>query len=77
MRACACARVAVLAYRCTESTSRIDNVVHAVRPVIVSYDTLYLNHSVHYNTIVAISNILNLNVDFVSPSCTLLAREWR
>ena len=41
-----------------------------------TFDSRYLNHSSHYDVIVAISNIINIDVDFVSPSCTLPSRVW-
>ena len=43
---------------------------------VFTFDSRYLNHSSHYDVIVAISNIINIDVDFVSPSCTLPGRVW-
>jgi len=45
---------------------------------VFGYDSLFLGHSGMYNTIVGICNIINLDVDFVSPSCLLSAGEiWK
>ena len=41
------------------------------------FDSLYTEHSQHYNTIVAICNIVNIDVDFVSPSCLLQGGVWK
>jgi hypothetical protein len=38
---------------------------------------MYTEHSSHYDTIVAISNLINLNPDFVSPSCIMDGGVWR
>jgi hypothetical protein len=45
---------------------------------IFTYDDMFAaKHSTHYNTIVQICNIVNLDVDFVSPSCMLPSGDWR
>ncbi len=45
---------------------------------VFGFDSLYLGHSPIYNTIVGICNIINLDVDFVSPSCILSAGSiWK
>ena len=44
---------------------------------VFGYDSLFLGHSSIYNTIVGICNIINLDVDFVSPSCLLSAGIWK
>jgi hypothetical protein len=43
---------------------------------IFSFDQIYNEHSAHYQTIVSICNIINLDVDYVSPSCLLSDGVW-
>jgi hypothetical protein len=40
---------------------------------VFTFDTRYLNHSDHYNVIIAISNIINIDVDFVSETKSAFA----
>ena len=44
---------------------------------VFSFDTKYVKYSQAYQGIVSFCNIINLNVDYVSPSCILPGREWR
>ena len=45
---------------------------------VFGFDSLYVLHSSTYNNIVQICNIINLDVDFVSPSCLLSTGEiWK
>jgi hypothetical protein len=44
---------------------------------IFTFSEMYRGHSVYYWTIVDISNIINLNVDYVAPSCLLTDAVWR
>ena len=44
---------------------------------VFTFSEKYRNHSVNYLTIVDISNIINLNVDYVAPSCFFKDSTWR
>jgi hypothetical protein len=41
------------------------------------FDDSYKRHSTAYKTIVSITNIVNLDVDYVSPSCLIPSGDWR
>jgi hypothetical protein len=43
---------------------------------IFTFDQSYNYHSAQYDTIVSICNIINLDVDYVSPSCLLSDGVW-
>ena len=44
---------------------------------VFTFSEKYRDHSVLYRTIVDISNIINLNVDYVAPSCFFKTSTWR
>jgi len=48
-----------------------------IMSTVFTFSELYRGHSSHYMTIVDISNIINLNVDYVAPSCLLNDGVWR
>ena len=48
-----------------------------IMSTVFTFDSLYLDHSTSYNTIVLISNLINLNVDYVSPSCLWPGGIWK
>jgi hypothetical protein len=48
-----------------------------IMSTVFTFSELYRGHSSHYMTIVDISNIINLNVDYVAPSCLLKDGVWR
>jgi hypothetical protein len=47
-----------------------------IMSTIFSYTSLYSTHSDSYNNIVTIANLINLNVDYVSPSCIMADGVW-
>ena len=44
---------------------------------IFTFDDVYPAHSSNYKAVVTISDLINLNVDYVSPSCIIPSGVWR
>ena len=44
---------------------------------VFGFDSLYVQYSDQYNMIVSICNMINLDVDFVSPSCIVPGGVWK
>jgi len=47
-----------------------------IMSTIFSYSSLYSTHSDAYQNIVTLANLINLNVDYVSPSCIMPDKVW-
>jgi len=48
-----------------------------IMSTIFTFNTQYGDHSSPYSDLVSICNIVNLNVDFVSPSCLISSGVWK
>ena len=48
-----------------------------IMSTIFTFDDVYPAHSSNYKAVVTISDLINLNVDYVSPSCIIPSGVWR
>jgi len=48
-----------------------------IMSTVFTFDDQFTRHSQAYATIVSITNIVNLDVDYVSPSCLIPSGDWR